>query len=47
MTLKFKCPECGKGEESELVDVLLKAIKGTPLKDNLPHLYHLHQMPPL
>ncbi len=22
MTLKFQCPECGKGEESELVDIL-------------------------
>ena len=22
MVLKFQCPECGKGEKSELVDVL-------------------------
>ena len=22
MVLKFKCPECGKGEKSELVEVL-------------------------
>lgn len=22
MVLKFQCPECGKGEQSELVDVL-------------------------
>ncbi len=22
MTLKFQCPECGKGEDSELVEVL-------------------------